>query len=253
MTQIHLESYGEGPVLVLLHGWSMHSGIWRPFAKQLAQHFQVHCLDLPGHGRSSAVTPYTLENIAEVLQAVVPAQQFHLLGWSLGATVALDMAIRYPQRILSVTTLAGNPCFVANDNWPGMRLEVLESFVENLTLSCRTTLMRFLALQVNGLDDGKVLLKQLKSAIQECEAPSVEVLQGGLAILKHYDMTAQLKALRCPLQFILGDKDTLVPVQTASRIAQLLPQAKVSILKQAGHVPFLTHQQQIINAMQGFV
>ena len=52
MTKIHTETYGLGKPIVLVHGWAMHSGIWRLFARELAKHYQVTLIDLPGHGRS---------------------------------------------------------------------------------------------------------------------------------------------------------------------------------------------------------
>ena len=43
---------GSGPPLVMLHGWAMHGGIFAPLAARLERHFQLHLVDLPGHGRS---------------------------------------------------------------------------------------------------------------------------------------------------------------------------------------------------------
>ncbi|MBS4051006.1 MAG: pimeloyl-ACP methyl ester esterase, partial [Methylomonas sp.] len=34
----------------MLHGWAMHTGVWRDFARRLAEYYQVICVDLPGHG-----------------------------------------------------------------------------------------------------------------------------------------------------------------------------------------------------------
>lgn len=247
MSYIHTEIYGQGQPLVLIHGWSMHSGIWRPFAKQLAEHYRVICLDLPGHGRSDAVAPYTLAAIGEALLSVIPSEHFHVMGWSLGALVAIDIAKRCPERVDSVTMLAGNPCFVQDANWPGVKPEVLQMFADNLTVSCQATLLRFLALQVNGLDNGKVLLKQLKQAVQECDAPSVQVLQGGLELLRHSDLIEQLQSLECPVRAVLGAKDTLVPVRCGDKLRELRPDMQVKIVPDAGHVPFLSHADELID------
>ena len=53
MAAMHVESHGSGAPLVLIHGWGMHGGVWDNVVPQLAQHFSVHCVDLPGHGYSS--------------------------------------------------------------------------------------------------------------------------------------------------------------------------------------------------------
>jgi len=75
---------------------------------------------------------------------------------------------------------------------------VLDAFADNLTMNCQATLLRFLALQVNGLPDGKALLKDLKAAIMECPTPDNASLQGGLEILKHTDLRASLVNLKYP-------------------------------------------------------
>ncbi len=252
MIHIHKEIYGKGQPLVMIHGWSMHTGIWRQFAQNLGQYYQVICVDLPGHGRSDALEPYVLEQVTEELMNAVPVQNFHVMGWSLGATVAMDMAYRFPERVTALMVLAGNPCFVQNKNWPGIKPEVLQLFADNLTLSCQTTLMRFLALQVNGLNNGKVLLKQLKQAVLECDTPVVSVLQGGLEILRSVDLTGTLQLINCPLAFILGDQDALVPVQCGENMRQFKPVAEIHVLQNAGHLPFLTHQQQVIEIITHF-
>ena len=82
MVKIHQQSLGQGPTIVLVHGWAMHSGIWKDFAEKLAQHHRVICLDLPGHGQSEALEDFNLADISAALVAAVPEGQFCWLGWS---------------------------------------------------------------------------------------------------------------------------------------------------------------------------
>ncbi len=241
------------PVLVMLHGWSMHSGLLQPLAEQLAQHFRVICLDLPGHGLSTSCTPYQLETVTDRLLRAIPVQRFAILGWSLGASIALDMAWRYPARVSRVITLAGNPCFVEQSDWPGVHPDVLSRFSENLTHNSHQTLVRFLALQVNGLPEGKHLLRQLKTAIESCPPPAIEALQGGLKILQTCDLRDKLAALPQPVLAMFGDHDKLIPPALAKAIKQRRPDCQISLLAGAGHVPFLTHSEHIQQTIVQFV
>jgi len=250
MTAIHKEVYGQGQPIVLIHGWAMHTGIWRTFAQQLAQNYQVICLDLPGHGLSEAVEPYNLETITAALIEHMPESPCCVLGWSLGATVALALAASYPQRINALMLLAGNPRFVNEAAWAGMRAELLEDFSSNLQLNCQLTLIRFLALQVNQLANAKALLKELKIAVKECNPPTENVLQSGLDILKQADLRESLVTLTCPVYLILGDKDTLVPVEVSQNMKQIKADLQVNIIERAGHVPFLSHQSQLIEIIK---
>ena len=49
---MHIEVTGSGPALVLIHGWALHGGIFAPLVERLAPHFELHVVDLPGHGHS---------------------------------------------------------------------------------------------------------------------------------------------------------------------------------------------------------
>ena len=72
MSELHQEIYGQGEPVVMLHVWAMHTGIWREFAQALASWHQVMCLDLPGHGLSVNISPYTLESIVDAVYAQLP-------------------------------------------------------------------------------------------------------------------------------------------------------------------------------------
>ncbi len=288
MTKIHLETFGEGKPIVLVHGWAMHTGIWREFAMQLAQNYQVTCVDLPGHGRSEAIDPFTLPQISAELVKIIPPsppftkggiEQFPVsgderteqsppfvkggaggicwLGWSLGATVALDIAGRYPERVSSLILLAGNPSFISSGlgapAWPGMAIRLLDAFAEQLNENCQTTLLRFLSLQVNGLPDRKELLKALKTAVFECAAPDTNTLQGGLNLLKQADLRPVLAELHSPVSVILGGLDTLVPVAVGQNMRQLLPSLELNIIDRAGHVPFLSHSRETLALISRFM
>ncbi len=259
MTKIHLETFGVGKPIVLVHGWAMHTGIWRDFAKQLAQKYRVICVDLPGHGQSEKIDPFTLERIsAELVNAIPPSPEqsppfekgevggICWLGWSLGASVVLDIARRYPEQASSLILLAGNPSFTGSTmgtQWPGMDVRLLDDFAGHLNENCQATLLRFLSLQVNGMPDHKAFLKALKTAVFECDAPDVNTLQGGLAILKQADLRPVLMGLNIPVSVILGGLDTLVPVSVGSKMQQLLPSLELNIIDRAGHVPFLSHSR----------
>lgn len=260
--KIHIETFGQGLPIVLVHGWAMHTGIWRDFAKQLAQNYRVTCVDLPGHGRSEVIEPFTLERISAELVAAIPEQRCCWLGWSLGATVALDIAARYPERVSALILLAGNPLFSAGvtgrspemqTQWPGMNVRLLDDFAGQLHENCQATLLRFLALQVNGLPEQKTMLKMLKAALSECATPDANTLQGGLDILKQADMRPVLAGLNIPVSVILGGLDTLVPVTVGQKMQQLLAGLELNIIDRAGHVPFLSHSRETLAMVSRFM
>ena len=253
MINLHQQTFGTGKSIVLVHGWAMHSGIWHDFAMQLAQHYQVTCIDLPGHGHSDNLDNFTLEQVADALVDAVADEQSCWLGWSLGATVVMEIAKRYPERVNSQILLAGNPHFTCTEQWPGMTVDLLEAFAEQLTLDTPATLLRFLSLQVAQLPDYKVLLKNIKTAIMARATPNLDTLQGGLTILKQADLRPALAAAQMPILLLLGTRDTLVPIAVGEAIKDLAPTIQIVVIDKAGHVPFLSHPQIVLETITQFM
>ncbi|MGR8978927.1 MAG: pimeloyl-ACP methyl ester esterase BioH [Gammaproteobacteria bacterium] len=265
MTKLCQYTLGQGKPIVMIHGWAMHSHIWRNFAEALSAHFRVTCIDLPGHGCSDKIHPFTLESITSALAKSVDEPPCCWLGWSLGATVALDFAGRFPGRVSSLILLAGNPSFTRSfyspvggnpplkGSWPGMNMSLLDAFLDKLIEDPQTTLLRFLALQVHGLSDAKTLLKELKDTVNRFDPPDPDILRQGLRILKHEDLRTVLAKANIPIAAILGGKDNLIPVEVGEKMRQLSPGLELSVIDKAGHVPFLTHEQELVAIISRFL
>ncbi|MBM4207561.1 MAG: pimeloyl-ACP methyl ester esterase BioH [Gammaproteobacteria bacterium] len=253
MTELHIESYGSGQPLVLVHGWAMHSGIWGEFALELAKHYRIILVDLPGHGRSAPIASFTLETIASRLIEAVAEKKCSWLGWSLGAQVVLQIAHNYPDCVDKLMILTGTPCFVARNNWPGMAESVLDSFAESLLIDREKTLLRFVSLQVKDGDDEKTILKHLKQAVFAAPFPTQETLLAGLNILKTVDLRQEMTSLMQPVCAILGSHDALVPAAAGQAMQRSLPSLQLYLLQRAGHTPFLTHSQQTAAIIRQFM
>ena len=96
--------------------------------------------------------------------------------------------------------MASSPCFAARDEWPGIRPDVLSGFQHQLSLDFQRTVERFLALQTLGTESARQDARQLKAVVLNQPTPSVEVLNGGLEILRTADLRAPLAALELPLR-----------------------------------------------------
>ncbi len=253
MTGMHKEVFGVGRPVVMLHGWAMHTGVWRTFAQALAANRQVVCLDLPGHGLSISVEPYILESIVDIIAKELPEQECDIVGWSLGGNIALRLAEKYPQRVNSLVLIACNPVFLKTDSWPGVSSEILKEFANNLQKNSAQTVLRFMALQVQGRPEAKSSLKQIKVAMQECQLPTLNVLRKGLEILQFANQRKALGELKMPVLMILGEHDTLVPVLVAEHSQAVQPLLKIEVIAGAGHVPFITHQKQLLAVILCFM
>jgi pimeloyl-[acyl-carrier protein] methyl ester esterase len=253
MTRLHSEIIGQGKAIVLLHGWAMHSGIWRDFALELARQYRVIMIDLPGHGQSEPIARFDLEHLSREIVKVVPEQPCSWLGWSLGATIALDINQRFPERTSALILLASNPQFIRTESWPGMSCEFFEAFRSSIENNGDTALLRFLLLQLEGTSEAKALAKKLKHDFLQYELPAKQTLLGGLDILRNADLRLAFSATKCPVSVILGANDGLVPVSVGQAMHEIQSGSELNIIDGAGHIPFLSHQQQVIRLIQGFV
>jgi pimeloyl-[acyl-carrier protein] methyl ester esterase len=243
--------YGSGMPLVLLHGWGWHSNIWQPIVPKLAKHFQVILVDLPGFGKSSLITTeYTLENIARQILNSFPGTA-HWLGWSMGGLITSWIAAHYPQHMKKHILVTSTPCFVQSQNWPGMSPELLDEFSQKLMTNCEQTLNDFLLLQAIGSPKYRDLIRQLRAEMFKCK-PNMAALQYGLSLLRQTDLRDTLVA-NSPNLYIFGNNDAIVPVTVIEAIRLLSPHSYFSIIKEAGHLPFLSHPQDFLTLMIDFL
>lgn len=256
MSKLYQRTVGAGKSIVLVHGWGMHSGVWNNFAEQLAQYYRVTCLDLPGHGYSAACDDLSLATISAALADTVEEKSCWL-GWSLGASVVLDLAARYPERVSSVILLAGNPRFVQTatgiDAWPGMHNDIFTAFSQSLQQDRVAALKQFLILQSIGLSGAKSQLLQLKQRLAGCEFPCLNILQSGLALLQHSDLRATLAALDIPVLAIMAEKDALVPAALGHYLLTCQPRLQLNLIENAGHAVFQSHADEVLEAVSRFM
>lgn len=249
---LHVDTHGDGPDLVLLHGWGMHGGIWGELASALAERFRVHCVDLPGHGASTACAPYTFEGIVEVLAHALPPRLI-VCGWSLGGQIALSWAQRVPQQVERLVLIATTPCFVRRADWEcGIEARVLEGFAQDVTRDCSTALGRFIALLARGDDHARAITRQLRERLSAAPMPRPEALEAALQLLRATDLRAQVGTIAQPALIVHGDRDTVTPLAAAAWLAGTLPAAKIVELTGAAHAPFVSHPRPIAHHLAEF-
>ncbi|RPE01436.1 pimeloyl-[acyl-carrier protein] methyl ester esterase [Candidatus Pantoea deserta] len=256
MTSLYWHTCGEGNIdLVLLHGWGLNAEVWQSIVPRLSPHFRLHLIDLPGYGRSQQAGARSLAQMAQQLLPHLPPRAL-LLGWSLGGLVATELALRAPQQIAGLISVASSPCFTASENWPGIKPDTLETFRAQLNSDFQRTVERFLALQTLGTDSARQDARRLKEVVLAQPMPPVEVLDGGLAILRDVDLRDRLPQLALPFLRLYGALDGLVPRRIAAQLDDALPASSSIIMEKAAHAPFISHPdafcQHILDFSQEF-
>ncbi|WP_457671286.1 pimeloyl-ACP methyl ester esterase BioH [Thiolapillus sp.] len=246
------QTSGAGDDLFLIHGWGMNASVWLPLARALEKGCRVTLVELPGHGESPwEDSAGGLQGWAEQLLEAAPADAVWA-GWSLGGLVMQQAAWMRPQKLRALVGIATSPCFVRRDDWPcGIPPLVLESFAAELEADTGKTLRRFLALQLQGAENARELLPQLRKAFDARPAPRLAGLRAGLEILLHSDLRKQLGALDLPLYWMLGERDTLAPAKLGAVLPEYQPRMQLQVIDGAAHAPFLSHLPQCLELLKG--
>lgn len=253
---LHVESAGVGRPLVLLHGWALHGGLFAPLVAPLAATRRVHAVDLPGHGHSDALRPWTVDAVVAALDRAFAEvdEPLDVVGWSLGGLVALAWAHAAPARMRRLVLIGTTPKFVAGPDWPhAMARETLHRFADELRVAYEPTLRRFLALQVQGSEEGRATLARLRHALFAHGVPDAAVLGDALAALAAIDVRPLLPSIVRPSLVIAGDRDTLTPLPASQWLTAQLPDARLVTIPGAAHAPFLSHSAVVLAALREFL
>ncbi|MDD5299583.1 MAG: alpha/beta fold hydrolase [Gallionella sp.] len=275
MATMHVDSYGSGAPLLLIHGWGMHGGMWGGIAERLAEYFRVLVVDLPGHGYSLGSSEWEVVSGKQAANLPLPTSHFPLptyldslvdqlsaqfseplavCGWSLGGQIALRWAARYPNQVNSLVLVASTPCFVRRTDWEcAMTAEALMEFAAALQQDYALTLRRFLALQVRGSARERELLAELRGALSSRGEPNLDALQSGLSILRDCDLRSALPDVKQAALVIGGERDTLTPPQASRYLAAQMPNARLAIIGAAAHAPFLSHPDEFMMQLKRFM
>jgi len=244
------ETAGNGPDLVLLHGWGMNAGVWQLLLPALRERFRVTVIELPGHGASSFDRQLDLDAWVDACLDVAPGKAAWV-GWSLGGLIAQQAALAEPTRCNSLCLVCSTPSFVQRDHWQtAMPPAVFDQFAQNLVDDPQVTLKRFLGLQVKGAEDARTVLRALNDALTGRPPADVQALQIGLSLLLETDLRDRLADLQVPVHWLFGGRDTLVPIVAERAIAALMPRATHEVIEPAGHAPLLSHPQQSLQWLE---
>ena len=112
MALLHYNVVGQGPVLVLLHGFLCSSLMWKKVMPFLKKDHRLILIDLPGHGRSNGINANTIEKMADMALNTITdlgIKDFSILGHSMGGYVAMEMAYKDVDRIQKLILLNSTP------------------------------------------------------------------------------------------------------------------------------------------------
>ena len=271
MSPLYAEVSGSGPTLVLLHGWALNLRVWDGLAAALRERLRIIAVDLPGHGRSGwspehASLEAQAAQVAETVAAM--AESYSLLGWSLGAQIALRLAAdagaapaagaSAPSPLRRLVLIAATPRFSAGPDWPhGTAPERLDEQAVALRTDYRGMVSDFLELQVRGSADGAAALAKLRAALfahgLAPPAAHLAALACDLELLRDTDLRPLLGRITLPSLVIAGEYDRVTRPTASRALANALPGARYVEIRRAAHAPFLSHLPELTRLLGDFL
>ena len=237
---LYYELHGDsGEPLVLVHGYTGDITDWRHQIPEFSRTHRVLVLDERGHGRSEAPkgrSVYTIPEMSRDVEALaeqVGFERFHLLGHSMGGGVVQEIALRSPQRLLSLTlhdtscrfSLGADPEIAA---WWGRRLYLAETQGMAAVADEEPPFPPPPHMPAERLAETKERLSRM----------SVDAFIGSWNGLTAWEGTEdRARNIKTPTLIIYGDLDTPLLIEGSAKLAQLISGAVVEVIPETGHSP----------------
>jgi len=249
---VHYEAYGQGPPVVLLHGWLESWDHWRRTMESLASDHRTYALDFWGFGDSGRQdVGYTVQDYVEMVDQFMERLGIwsaSVLGHSMGGTVSLDLALQHPGRVRQVAVV-GSP---------------IQG--EGLALLLRLAARRPLASMAYGVPGALPLGVRLFSPLlardwktwykmfeRDLSRTTLESFHLSIASLCETDLTPRLRELRMPMLGIYGQKDRIVDPGQGNILAEKVAQADVRRFGRSGHFPMLDEPERFHQVLRAFL
>lgn len=230
---------GQGPALVFFHGFGFSHSIWLELANVLKTRYTLFLVDLPGFGDTPLMDWDAFKS--ELLEALPP--RFALIGWSMGGLFATRLAIEESFRVSHLFNIATSPQFIKEHDWPGIEKPILDEFLASMIATPVKTLEQFIRLQ----------LLNHSGPIPLVLAPNTEGLTTGLNVLATWDLRPFLAELSMPVCYVFGRLDSIVSSKTMTVMQKYYPHMQYLLLAKSAHAPFLSHQDEFVNALETFL
>jgi pimeloyl-ACP methyl ester carboxylesterase len=234
--------------MLLHHGVGLHAGFWDGWLPTLTAHYPVVRFDMRGHGRSAvppAGYPWSFERFAADVFAVLAAagyERCHFIGESLGGTIGLYLASRYPQRIrsLAVLSTAYQGQRIANlDDWA-------EAFAQGSAAWSRMMMPR--RLDPAAVEPGLYAWFEAEQA-----KAHGHVVLGMVDLLRRTDLSADVPRIQAPCLVLSPIDSPFVSADLASDLQRLVPRAEIQYFRGARHGLFVSHAAQCAQAVVDFL
>jgi proline iminopeptidase len=261
-TQLFYQETGHGlPCLVMHGGLGIDHSILSPGLDGLGGALRLVYYDRRGNGRSGrppieTLTFAQLADDADALRAHLGHERIAVLGHSIGGAIAMEYALRHPERVSRVILVCTAPRFDVTDPAgaerlarKGMTTEMAEAFTH--AGESDAALHRYVEaagpLYFHAYDEARY--RRMIGGI----VYSAAALRRGFEIAAGWDILPRLAALRVPTLIVAGEGDVITPPGESETLQRSIPGAELVVLPGCGHFPWLEREREFMQAILGWL
>ncbi|MFH0999569.1 MAG: alpha/beta hydrolase [Bacteroidota bacterium] len=250
--RIHYQINGRGKSLVLIHGYLESLHMWKAHQEALASNYQVISIDLPGHGKTDHFYDvHTMSFLSDIIYAVLKSENIEkcvMIGHSMGGYATLEFASKYP------TLLSGFGLFHSHARADDAESKQNRARTIDLINQDKGHFIYHFIPTLFAAENVSKFSKQIDNQIELANAMDKKTVIAAMEGIKERESMLQvLIETKVPVLFILGKKDSRIPLEMALAQTALPPNAMVLILGKSGHMGWLEEQEKTIATIDGFI
>ena len=239
------------PSILFLHGAANDHSVWQLQARYFAYHgYNAIAVDLPGHGKSMGTAKPSIGDYAQWVIAFLDNANIRdaaLVGHSMGSLIAIDTALRFPDRVSSLALLGASIPMQVSDTLLGAAKNDTETAFDMLNVWGHGPEAKI----GRSPSPGMSLLGNYKRLLQQ-SAPGV--LYGDLAACGAYTPEpASLGSIGCPALVLIGSRDQMTPAKAGKAVAGFLGNARTLTLENVGHSMMTEAPGAVLSALRDHV
>lgn len=252
-TAIHFEVNGKGRAVVLLHGFLESTDMWKDYAKNLAESFQVILIDLPGHGQSAFFSnSTTIDKMAEMVKSLIDhleLSKVQMLGHSLGGYVSLSFAELFPEKLESFILLHST-AYADSDMVKAKRVLAVEMLDKHPNLYIKQSIRGLFRAEtiVNFKSEAGLLIENALKV----DPPFNGYAEAVNAMRTRPDRTHVLRS-DIPKYFIAGKFDPVISAESSTIQIEQINNGSGIFLEEAGHMGFVEEKETAYQLISQFL
>jgi 3-oxoadipate enol-lactonase len=251
---LYYEVHGEGEPLLCVMGLSADTIAWTLQLPAFSARHRTVIFDNRDVGQSSmAEAPYEMADMARDALALADALEldsFHLLGVSMGGAIAQEMALAAPERVRTLTLAVS---FARGGPWGRKLSEVWGARVQRMSREERVDELMLLNLSDAFFENAEGVAFLRNMMLQNPHPQPADAFARQLDASSRHAARDRLGTLDMPVHVIGAERDILVPVWRSRELAELIPDARLTVIEGSPHGANLERAEEFNNTVLDFL